>query len=104
MASHTGRNTSSAAATSCVVAANTASSAVAPDAASSATCASYDVSSGFVMAFAKIVGLVVTPVTLREAISSARLPEEMRVRDRSSSQMLTPAAARSEVGVLMRSP
>jgi hypothetical protein len=52
----------------------------------------------------KIDGFVVTPETLRDEIRSARLPDAMRARERSSSQMLTPAAARSCVGVLMRSP
>src|SRR5690606_33145531 len=44
------------------------------------------------MAVAKIVGFVVTPTTSRVETSSARLPERMRPRERSSSQMLTPRA------------
>ena len=42
-----------------------------------------------------------TPLTLRVSMSSARLPEAMRSRDRSSSQMLTPSATSFSVGVLM---
>ncbi|SLI60611.1 Uncharacterised protein [Mycobacteroides abscessus subsp. abscessus] len=41
----------------------------------------------------KIVGFVVTPTTPRVRTSSARLPDRMRSRDRSSSQTDTPAAA-----------
>src|SRR3954451_15784764 len=46
-------------------------------------------------AAAKIVGLVVTPTTLESATSSARLPVLILVRDRSSSQMETPASERA---------
>src|SRR6478735_4140283 len=45
------------------------------------------------MAAAKIVGLVVTPTTDFSLIRSARLPVSIRSRDRSSSQMDTPASA-----------
>ena len=44
------------------------------------------------MAPAKIVGFVVTPTTCLSLISSARLPVSIRSRDRSSSQMETPAS------------
>ena len=43
----------------------------------------------------KIDGLVVTPTTLRVAISSARLPDSIRSRDRSSSHTETPWAERA---------
>lgn len=43
-------------------------------------------------AFWKMDGLVVTPTTLSFLMSSSRLPDSMRVRDRSSSQMETPAS------------
>ena len=52
------------------------------------------------IAFAKIVGLVVMPTTSRSAMSLPRPPERMRSRERSSSQMLTPAARRSPVAVM----
>src|ERR1700761_10238 len=42
------------------------------------------------MAAWKIDGFVVTPTTCRPATSSARLPEVIRRRDRSSSQIDTP--------------
>ena len=44
---------------------------------------------------AKIVGFVVTPETARDSIRAFREPDSMRSRDKSSSQMLTPAFARS---------
>ena len=44
---------------------------------------------------AKIVGLVVTPTTDFSLTRSARLPVSIRSRDRSSSQMETPASARA---------
>lgn len=44
------------------------------------------------MAAWKIEGFVVTPTTCWVAMSSARLPDSMRVRDRSSSQMETPSS------------
>src|SRR4051794_26311734 len=47
------------------------------------------------MAAAKIVGLVVTPTTCFSLISSARLPVSIRSRERSSSQMETPASERA---------
>src|SRR4051794_22575517 len=47
------------------------------------------------MAPAKIVGLVVTPTTCLSLISSARLPVSIRSRERSSSQMETPASDRA---------
>src|SRR5690348_7402129 len=46
------------------------------------------------MAFWKIVGLVVTPTTCCWSISSARLPDVIRLRDRSSSQIATPSSER----------
>src|SRR5690606_40552490 len=45
----------------------------------------------------KIEGFVVTPTTLRVASSSARLPVCRRLRERSSSQMETPASERAWV-------
>src|SRR4051812_26108840 len=51
-----------------------------------------------------MVGLVVTPTTELLLMSSARFPVSMRSRDRSSSQMDTPASARdlsrSDIGSL----
>jgi hypothetical protein len=47
-----------------------------------------------------MVGFVVTPTTLRSAMSFSSPPELMRSRERSSSQMLTPAAERSAAGVV----
>ena len=44
---------------------------------------------------------VVTPTTLRAAMSCLRLPELMRSRERSSSQMLTPRAESCSVLVLI---
>lgn len=79
-----------------------ASSVVTRFAARPETASEYD--SPFESAPAKIVGLVVTPLTLRVEMSSARLPVVMRFRERSSSQMLTPAAASFSVGAVMRSP
>src|SRR4051812_11679413 len=46
------------------------------------------------MAFWKIDGLVVTPTTCCWSISSARLPDVIRLRDRSSSQIATPSSER----------
>src|SRR5690348_7114406 len=46
------------------------------------------------MAFWKIVGLVVTPTTCCWSISSARLPDVIRLRDRSSSKIATPSSER----------
>src|SRR5215207_11427329 len=83
-------NTSQACWTSATVTSRTVSSIDAPRAASSRTCASY--ACPFASADAKIVGLVVTPTTLLSVISSCRLPVVSRSRDRSSSQMDTPAA------------
>src|SRR4051794_5557004 len=58
------------------------------------------------MAAAKIVGLVVTPTTCFSLTRSARLPVSIRSRERSSSQMDTPASARawsrSLIGSLLR--
>ena len=61
-------------------------------AASSRTWSSY--AAPFDSAEAKIVGFVVTPLTDESLIRPSRLPELMRSRDRSSSQMETPASAR----------
>ena len=47
---------------------------------------------------------LVTPVTEESVIRFSSSPVRILARERSSSQMLTPAAASSEVGVLMRSP
>ena len=49
------------------------------------------------MADWKIEGLVVTPTTSRVAISSARSPEVIACRERSSSQIDTPASDRARV-------
>src|SRR3954470_24809915 len=46
------------------------------------------------MAAWKIEGLVVTPTTFLVSTSSARLPDSIRLRDRSSSQMETPSSER----------
>src|SRR2546425_9368059 len=46
------------------------------------------------MAAWKMEGLVVTPTTLLFSTSSARLPDSIRPRDRSSSQMETPSSDR----------
>jgi SecD/SecF fusion protein len=51
--------------------------------------------SGKLDAPAKIVGFVVTPDTARDSIKAFREPDSIRSRDRSSSQILTPAALRS---------
>ncbi len=64
----------------------------APSATSLRTCSSYRSPSA--IAAAKIVGLVVTPTTCLSLISSARLPVSIRSRERSSSQMETPASER----------
>ena len=93
---------SAASRTSVVVSSKIAVSTSAPADARAASGASYESSFWLPIAAWKIDGFVVTPVTFRVEISSARLPESMRERDRSSSQMLTPAADRSSVGVLMR--
>ena len=85
-------------ATSWVVISKTASVTFLPALASSATCAAYD--SPLVSAAAKIDGFVVTPTTFFSAISFSRPPDVMRSRDRSSSQMLTPAAESWAVGVV----
>ena len=62
----------------------------APSATSLRTCSSYR--SPLPIAPAKIVGFVVTPTTCLSLISSARLPVSIRSRERSSSQMETPAS------------
>jgi hypothetical protein len=51
------------------------------------------------MAAWKILGLVVTPTTFFSSISCCRVPEERRSRDRSSSQMDTPALESADVGL-----
>src|SRR4051794_38649597 len=59
------------------------------------------------MAAAKMVGFVVTPTTDLSLTRSARLPVSIRSRDRSSSQMDTPASAsalRRSLSVLTASP
>ena len=76
-----------------VVSSKTASSTSAPSPASSRTCSSYR--SPLARAPAKIVGFVVTPTTCSSLTRSARLPVSMRSRDRSSSQMETPASESS---------
>jgi hypothetical protein len=101
VASNTGRKMSAASATSVVVISKIASSAETP-CRERGQGASYESSSLLPIAAWKIDGFVVTPDTSRVLMRSARLPESMRLRERSSSQMLTPAAARSCVGVLMR--
>src|SRR6478672_12094373 len=88
--------TSQALRTSSVVISKIASSVEAPPRVSPATWSSYF--SPLARAEAKIVGLVVTPTTCLSATRAARLPVSMRSRDRSSSQMLTPAAESSARG------
>src|SRR6478752_8920782 len=77
--------------TSSVVTSKITRSTDSPLSTSWATCSSYR--SPLAMAAAKIVGLVVTPTTALSLIRSARLPVSMRSRDRSSSQIDTPASA-----------
>src|ERR687886_302235 len=67
-----------------------ASSTLESSAASSRIWSSY--SSPLERAEAKIVGLVVTPTTDDSRISCSRLPVLIRSRDRSSSQIETPAS------------
>src|ERR1043165_5299849 len=55
------------------------------------------------MAFAKIVGLVVTPDTPRSR-SAARLPDLSRSRLRSSSQTETPASRSLAIGSVITPP
>src|SRR5690349_12937119 len=92
VASYTGRRMSAAARTSAVVIIRTASSTVTPRSARSPSCSSYP--SPEPMAAWKMEGLVVTPTTCLVSTSSARLPEAMRLRERSSSQMETPSSER----------
>src|SRR5215218_6534850 len=80
---------------------STADSVSTPFRASSWSFSSY--ASPFDSAEAKIVGLVVTPTTRWLRDSSARLPVLSRSRDRSSSQMATPASERVSSGVVARS-
>jgi hypothetical protein len=91
---------SAASRTSSVVAAKIASSTDAPAFASSAIWSAYECPPPPIAPW-KIVGFVVTPLTLRVEMSSVRLPDVMRSRDRSSSQMLTPCWTSCSVGVLM---
>ena len=93
VASWVSLSTSAALRTSVVVSANTVLSTSAPASASSRTCASYR--SPSLSAAAKIEGLVVTPTTELFLIRSARLPVSIRSRDRSSSQIETPASDRA---------
>ena len=90
VASNTGFRTSQALRTSVVVSANTVWSTSAPSAASLRTWSSYRSPSA--SAAAKIDGLVVTPTTWSSLTRSARLPVSRRSRERSSSQMETPAS------------
>src|SRR5690606_25661787 len=53
------------------------------------------------MAASKMLGLVVTPTTFFSSMSLARLPLFRRSRDRSSSQLETPAAESAAVGVAL---
>src|ERR671912_2338877 len=99
VASYTGRKTSQASLTSCVVSAKTASSTLLPESASSRTWVSYACPSD--SAAWKIDGFVVTPTTPLPSMSFCRLPEVRRSRERSSSQMETPFAARSWTAVLV---
>ena len=71
---------------------NTTRSTGSPLSTSWRTCSSY--LSPSAMALAKIVGLVVTPTTDFSLMSSSRFPVSMRSRDRSSSQIETPASDR----------
>ena len=79
--------------TSSVVSSNVAFDTSAPSAASRRTWSSYRSPSA--RAAAKIVGLVVTPTTWRSFTRSVRLPDSIRSRERSSSQMETPASDRA---------
>ena len=94
---YTSAKMSAALPTSAVVIAKIASATFLPSATSSRTCSSY--ASPLASADAKMVGLVVTPTTFRSAISRSSPCPLMRSRDRSSSQMLTPAADSAAVGV-----
>src|SRR3954466_14222615 len=90
LASYAGRMISQALRTSSVVITRTAWSRSVPSPASSRICASYR--SPWLRAAWKIDGLVVTPTTCWSRTRSARLPVSMRSRDRSSSQIETPAS------------
>ena len=100
VAAEVAASTSQALRTSSVVRALIASSTEESRAASSAICSSY--ASPLASAEAKIVGLVVTPTTDDSATRSARLLVVSRSRERSSSQMDTPASARAFSRSLMR--
>src|SRR5690606_92076 len=64
----------------------------APEVASAVSCAAY--ASSEAIAWAKIVGFVVTPTTDRVSMRRASDPDSRRVRERSSSHTDTPAAER----------
>ena len=91
VSSWTGASTSQALRTSSVVSWKITRSVLAPSSTSFLTWSSYR--SPLAIAAAKIVGFVVTPTTLLSLTRSARLPVSMRSRERSSSQMETPASA-----------
>jgi len=91
VAAATGARMSHALRTSSVVSSKITLSTSAPALTSSATWASYR--SPLLIAPWKMVGFVVTPTTELSATSEARLPVSIRSRERSSSQMDTPASA-----------
>src|SRR5688500_16558766 len=91
--SYTGRRTSQPQRTSYACRLRTASSISTPRTARSRSCSSYALPSD--SAFWKIDGFVVTPTTCLSLTRSAGLPVRRRSRDRSSSQIETPAADRS---------
>src|SRR5689334_19033561 len=88
--------------TSSVVSSKTTRSTSSPFSTSWATCSSYR--SPFAIAPAKMVGFVVTPTTYLSWTNAARLPVSMRSRDRSSSQIETPASDRAFRRSLMGAP
>ena len=90
VASNTGRRTSQPRRTSSVVISKIASPTLAPRSASAWTWSEYRSPSD--SALAKIVGFVVTPTTCLSFTSRSRSPDSISSRDRSSSQMETPAA------------
>ena len=100
VASNTGERMSHAACTSAVISENTMSVGLAVGIGALISSSWVRYAASVEIAFAKIVGLVVMPTTSRSAMSLLRPPERMRSRERSSSQMLTPAARRSPVVVM----
>jgi hypothetical protein len=102
VAANVGWRTSQAAWTSLVVSSKTTFSTSSPSATSARTSSSYRSPSE--IADAKIVGFVVTPTTDLCLTRSARLPVSIRSRDRSSSQIETPASESAFSRSLMLPP